>query len=313
MSDNAEIEELKRQLEEERSKREKLEFEMQYEDKNTGFGNRKYLEKLIEDGEIVAKEPDFSLFFVQVEHLKTVNEKEGNDAGDTVLIDVAEILRNCFADSAQYFKVAGTRFLVVATMESEKFDAIVGEVIEAINALENEFTEIDYSMGIARLENYPDVDVKALLKEAEYNLHMKAAEKDQSEYQEVSVPAGRQKTILMIDDSLVQLKTLQAVLKDEYKLLLSTSGMEGYDIAKAKHPDLILLDYNMPVVDGKRIMQLLKRGNSTKNIPVIFVSGISERNKFLDVASLGPAGYLLKPVAQEDLIRTVKKALGEVK
>jgi len=67
----------------------------------------------------------------------------------------------------------------------------------------------------------------------------------------------------------------------------------------------------MPIVDGRRIMNLLRKSEATKNIPVVFISGVSEKNKFLEVASLNPEGYLLKPVSQEDLLSIVFKVLNK--
>ena len=117
-------------------------------------------------------------------------------------------------------------------------------------------------------------------------------------------------TILIIDDSVIILKTMQVMLKNEYRVILSSDGIEGYRIAKSKQPDLILLDYNMPDVDGEKTMMMLKDNSNTANIPVIFVSGVSDKDKILKVANLKPAGYLLKPVQKENLVSVISQVLN---
>lgn len=311
MSDNIDVEELKKELEEERAIRKKLEFELEFEDKITGLPNQKYLEKLIEDGEITNKDTNLSIIYTQIEGLRALNEREGNDAGDQLLITVSKMLKECFGETANIYKMVGSKFCTLVSLSKEAFDSAMAGLDTSLNVLKESNEDIDFTNGIARVEDFKDEEIAVVLREAEYDLHMKTAEKD------TSVLAGKKseprikKTILMIDDSAVQLRTQKGILQEDYNLLMTTSGMEGYEIAKAKQPDLILLDYDMPIVDGKRVMQLLKKSNATKDIPVVFVTGVSEKNKFLEVATLNPAGYLLKPVAQDDLIAVVFKALNK--
>ena len=242
MADNAEIEALKKQLEEEKAKREQLEFKIQYEDKITGLSNRKYLEKLIEEGKIECSDPNLSVIFIQIENLKAVNENEGNDAGDKLLAEVTSLLKEYFGDTPSHYKLTGAKFCSMVVMSAADFCITMDGLQGSLENLKELHPAADFTIGTARLENHDGAEIEVLLREAEYELHMKSAEKDVSSDNGGSHKNAATKTILMIDDSLVQLRTQQAILKDEYKLLMSTSGLEGYEIAKAKHPDLILLD-----------------------------------------------------------------------
>lgn len=119
------------------------------------------------------------------------------------------------------------------------------------------------------------------------------------------------KRILLIDDSLIQLRTLNMLLQDKYEVLMSTTGYDGISIAKKERPDLILLDYNMPILSGRDAFKKLQEKEETKDIPVIFLTGVDEREEVEEVLRLRPQGYLLKPVENDLLFKKIDKILAE--
>lgn len=308
----AKEQELERQLQEERAKNQRLELEMKYKDKTTDLWNRKYIEKIISDNLIDGESLDFTIVCTDIDNLDRVNQKMGANMGDALYKQIADGLQSIFGKDAICCKLVGTKMCVFLIATKEQLDSMEKEYTTFINNTKVANNDIDISYGVARKDEHPDKDINSILKEAEYALQMHKVKKE-TDNGEVAVKKERKAndgiTILMIDDSMIILRTLQMMLKDEYHLLMSTSGMEGYEIAKAKNPDLILLDYNMPAVDGERILHLLKNSNATKHIPVVFISGVSDKDKILKVASMNIAGYLLKPVAKDDLLNTINKVL----
>ncbi|MCH5264908.1 MAG: response regulator [Lachnospiraceae bacterium] len=119
------------------------------------------------------------------------------------------------------------------------------------------------------------------------------------------------KSILLIDDSMIQLRILQGLLQNKYETIMATSGMEGLAIAKRELPDLILLDYDMPIMSGKETFRQLQEQDETKNIPVVFLTGVDGRKKVEEVLIHRPQGYLLKPVQQSRLLETVERVLAQ--
>lgn len=119
------------------------------------------------------------------------------------------------------------------------------------------------------------------------------------------------KRILLIDDSAIQLRTMKGMLQDRYEIMMAASGLDGIEIMKKKRPDLIILDYDMPVVDGKATLKMLKDKEEMKDIPVIFLTGVNEKEHIRAVLELKPQGYLLKPAEPERLIEIIQKILGE--
>lgn len=101
--------------------------------------------------------------------------------------------------------------------------------------------------------------------------------------------------ILIIDDSVFTLKVLEDILEEEYEVITAISGKEGIALAKQKHPSLILLDIEMPEMDGFEVLKMLKEDRETENIPVIFLTGLMgsayEEKGFLN----GAVDYIVKP------------------
>ena len=103
-------------------------------------------------------------------------------------------------------------------------------------------------------------------------------------------------TILAIDDTPANLKTLGAALTCDYDLQVASSGVEGLAYAMESPPDLILLDIMMPEMDGYEVCRRLKADARLKNIPVIFITAMTEAEAETAGLELGAADYLTKPI-----------------
>lgn len=106
--------------------------------------------------------------------------------------------------------------------------------------------------------------------------------------------------ILIVDDSPANIKVLAAALISDYEISATTSGAEAIEIASLRTglnvaPDLILLDIMMPGMDGYEVCRRLKSDNSTKNIPVIFITARTEEKEETKGFELGAVDYITKP------------------
>lgn len=117
------------------------------------------------------------------------------------------------------------------------------------------------------------------------------------------------KRILLIDDSMIQLRILNGLLHGKYEISMTTSGEEGIELAEKVQPDLILLDIDMPVMSGKETFRRLQEHKKTKKIPVIFLTGVDDKTEIESVLQYRPQGYLLKPVDQNRLLETIQDIL----
>ena len=115
--------------------------------------------------------------------------------------------------------------------------------------------------------------------------------------------------ILIIDDSSMQIRTLTGLMKNKYEIVTAMSGFDGIEILKKEKVDLVLLDYGMPVLDGKETLRIIRDNEKTKDLPVIFLTGDNEREDIIEALKLNPQGYLLKPVRPDRLFDAIDKAL----
>lgn len=103
--------------------------------------------------------------------------------------------------------------------------------------------------------------------------------------------------ILIVDDVNENLHTLMNILRDDYAILAATSGEKALEIAaKSPAPDLILLDIKMPGMDGYEVLQHLRADEKTADIPVIFVTALSDIADEEKGLKLGIADYITKPI-----------------
>jgi diguanylate cyclase (GGDEF)-like protein len=112
--------------------------------------------------------------------------------------------------------------------------------------------------------------------------------------------------ILIVDDIPANIKSLAAILKDDYKTLLANSGEKALEAVSSYDIDLILLDVEMPGMDGYEVLKILKQTQSTADIPVIFVTGQNEEKDETRGLELGATDYITKPANKPILKARIK-------
>lgn len=110
-----------------------------------------------------------------------------------------------------------------------------------------------------------------------------------------------QKKILIVDDSAVARQAMKQLFDKDYEVLLASSGMATIRSLILDKPDLILLDYEMPVCDGKQVLEMIRAENEFASIPVIFLTGSVDRERIKKILPLKPAGYLLKTLPPQEI------------
>jgi putative two-component system response regulator len=120
-----------------------------------------------------------------------------------------------------------------------------------------------------------------------------------------SAGSGRKK-IILVDDALINLKTGSRVLGDDYDVFTVPSAEKLFKMLECLRPDLILLDIDMPVMDGYEAMRLLKAGERTGDIPVIFLSANQGPVHEARGLSLGVVDYLTKPYSPQLLKKRIE-------
>lgn len=117
--------------------------------------------------------------------------------------------------------------------------------------------------------------------------------------------------ILLVDDSPLALRSIKAMLDTKYDVVVATSGEKALVTAKKSLPDLVLLDYEMPGWDGRKTLEELRNDEEIGDIPVVFLTGVADKEHIAAVLGMNPQGYLLKPVDKDKLLNTIKKVFEE--
>ncbi len=115
-------------------------------------------------------------------------------------------------------------------------------------------------------------------------------------------------TVLIVDDLQLNIKFLANTLKDEYQIKIATDGNKAIEIASNRDdaPDLILLDVIMPCMDGYEVCRRLKEQDTTKNIPIIFVTARDDAEHEEHGLNLGAVDYVTKPFRKSILKARVR-------
>jgi len=124
-----------------------------------------------------------------------------------------------------------------------------------------------------------------------------------------SVPAGQ--TILIVDDTPANVSVLADYLEDQgFRVVVAQDGEEGLKRAEFVKPDLVLLDVMMPGMDGFETCRRLKASDSAKDIPVIFMTALTDTSSVVTAFSVGGVDYVTKPIQIEEVLARISTHLA---
>lgn len=124
---------------------------------------------------------------------------------------------------------------------------------------------------------------------------------------------NNKKIILIVEDELALQKALSDKLAEEgFSVLIARDGQEGLEIAKKNHPNLILLDIIMPVMDGITMFKKLREDDWGKTAKIIILTNLSEGEKVTEAEILNSSDYLIKSDwSLADVVKKIKSKIGE--
>ncbi len=111
----------------------------------------------------------------------------------------------------------------------------------------------------------------------------------------------KKKKVLVVDDEFYVRDMVACALEDEYLVLQATDGKEAIGLARRQKPDLILMDIILPKLDGISVCSILKTDSRTKAIPVVMLSGRTDRMEPDTCKAIGADDYLTKPFDIQEL------------
>lgn len=109
--------------------------------------------------------------------------------------------------------------------------------------------------------------------------------------------------VLIVDDSQTVRELIRELLRDDYEVSMAESGIAAIRALTLRKPDLVLLDYDMPIVDGAQTLQMFRQEKDFAKVPVVFLTGRSDPDSVRKLVSLKPQGFLLKHM-EPDILKS---------
>ena len=147
---------------------------------------------------------------------------------------------------------------------------------------------------------YKPIDVKAVAEKGDKYLNILDYE-------------SKKKTILVVDDNGMMLRTISKWFEDKYNVMVANSAQKAQEAIENTRPNLILLDYEMPIVNGKQILEMIRSENEFSDVSVIFLTGKDDKQTVMDVMNLKPDGYLLKTMKPYLIVKAVDEFFAKKK
>ncbi len=119
------------------------------------------------------------------------------------------------------------------------------------------------------------------------------------------------KRILAVDDSAIVLTRTSGILRNEYDVIPVNSGMRALRYLEQEKPDLILLDIRMAQQDGIETLREIRNREECKEIPVIMLTGVEDKDTVMESAKLGIYDYLLKPFSAAELLKRIHRVFEQ--
>lgn len=120
------------------------------------------------------------------------------------------------------------------------------------------------------------------------------------------------KRVLVVDDDQNMLQLLYAFLRDSYQVIMADNGKAALESLRSHKVDLVLLDYLMPGMNGKETLEEIRGDEELKDLPVFFLTGVSDSTKISECLKLDPIGYILKPIGKFSLLAKIRAYFEEV-
>lgn len=115
------------------------------------------------------------------------------------------------------------------------------------------------------------------------------------------------KKILIVDDDPTMLRMIKSLLESEYRVFMAGSGMNAITFLANNKVDLILLDYEMPVISGAKVLEMIRSEVATADIPVMFLTSKNDKESVMQVLSLKPEKYLLKTMPPQEWLSNINE------
>ena len=295
-------------------------------DELTGLPNRRSFEMRIpEEWDRASREQtSLSVMMVDIDHFKKYNDTFGHTQGDNALKMVADVLTRALKRPGDFAARWGGEEFIVLLPNTDADGALdvaeeIRELIEDMDipTPEGSITNLTVSIGVnSRLQGQSG-NIDKFIEWTDMALYA-AKNKGRNKVCFYELPSETKKSgsteikqniIFVVDDNETSLTAAENALVHEYKVIALPSATKMFEALTKFTPDLILLDIEMPDMSGFEALERLKNNDSYADIPVIFLSGLSDAISEAYGIKLGAVDFIMKPFTEPVLLNRIKKHL----
>ena len=288
--------------------------EQLYKDALTGAYNRRYFEEKIRKSTVSA-----GVAMIDLDDFKLYNDSFGHDTGDVVLITFVNIIKNCTRKTDMLIRYGGDEFLLIMPgIKEENFKNKLLQILEEVHRADvpgHGGLRLSASIG-GVLSNGSVIEdaigrADKLMYQAKNRKNMVVTE-DNLVANDIKkgMLCDREKIrqlILIVDDSELNRALLSEMLKDDFKILEASNGRECLDALEqyGMGISLVLLDINMPVMDGFEVLVQMNRNHWIEDIPVVMISSDDTASNIKRAYDMGVSDYIRRPFDAQVVFRRV--------
>ena len=288
--------------------------EQLYKDALTGAYNRRYFEEKIRKSTVSA-----GVAMIDLDDFKLYNDSFGHDTGDVVLITFVNIIKNCTRKTDMLIRYGGDEFLLIMPgIKEENFKNKLLQILEEVHRADvpgHGGLRLSASIG-GVLSNGSVIEdaigrADKLMYQAKNRKNMVVTE-DNLVANDIKkgMLCDREKIrqlILIVDDSELNRTLLSEMLKDDFRILEASNGRECLDALEqyGMGISLVLLDINMPVMDGFEVLVQMNRNHWIEDIPVVMISSDDTESNIKRAYDMGVSDYIRRPFDAQIVFRRV--------
>ena len=288
--------------------------EQLYKDALTGAYNRRYFEEKIRKSTVSA-----GVAMIDLDDFKLYNDSFGHDTGDVVLITFVNIIKNCTRKTDMLIRYGGDEFLLIMPgIKEQDFKNKLLQILEEVRRADvpgHGGLRLSASIG-GVLSNGSVVEdaigrADKLMYQAKNRKNMVVTEDNMvADGIKKGMLHDREKIrqlILIVDDSELNRALLSEMLKDDFRILEASNGRECLDALEqyGMGISLVLLDINMPVMDGFEVLVQMNRNHWIEDIPVVMISSDDTESNIKRAYDMGVSDYIRRPFDAQVVFRRV--------
>ena len=261
--------------------------EQLYKDALTGAYNRRYFEEKIRKSTVSA-----GVAMIDLDDFKLYNDSFGHDTGDVVLITFVNIIKNCTRKTDMLIRYGGDEFLLIMPgIKEQDFKNKLLQILEEVRRADVPgHGGLRLSASIGGVLSNGSVIEDAI------------GRADKLMYQ-----AKNRKNMVVTEDNLVADGIKKGMLKDDFRILEASNGRECLDALEqyGMGISLVLLDINMPVMDGFEVLVQMNRNHWIEDIPVVMISSDDTASNIKQAYDMGVSDYIRRPFDAQVVFRRV--------